>query len=163
MKNISVIISSAILTAVLAVTSVNTFATTVDKDAKEKQHKNHDANGHYYKMKHHFKKLAKRLNLTDEQQEQIKAIHAEQKENKVTNKEKMIAFRNEVKNLLMSSSFDEQAFLNLHNQQQSQFSQMALARVKAKHAVMQILNEEQQEKMLTMKRKGKSHHPFGLF
>ena len=163
MKNISVIISSAILTTVLSLASDSVFAAVVDSEVKKSHYKNNESSSRHHKMKHHFKKLARQLNLTDEQQEKIKAIHAAQNENKTTNKANMTAFRDEVKNLLMSSTFDEQAFLNLHNQQQSQFSQMALARAKAKHAVMQILNEEQQDKMLTMKRKGKGHHPYGLF
>jgi len=169
MKNIPVMISSAILTTVLAVTSVSVYATTPDDKMYEGHGKSHDADGHHnkskhhHKMKHHFKKLSKRLDLSNEQQAQIKAIYAVHKENKESNKKSMIAFRDKVKNLMMSSTFDEEAFLKLHNQQQSQFSQMALARAKSKHAVLQVLNEEQQEKMLVMKGKRKGHHLRGLF
>jgi len=158
MKNTSVIINSAILATVLIMTPVSVYAEPVDVKSVEADHQNHHSANRHTKMRHHFKKMAKRLNLTAEQQDKIKVIYQSQKEDKMAQKESMVIYREQVKSLFMSPTFDEQAFVTLHSQHQSQFSQMALTKAKARHAIMQVLNVEQQEKMLTMKRKGR-----GLF
>jgi len=154
----SVIINGAILATTLIMTSVTAYAESTNNQNVETEHKKNHSTNRHMKMKHHFKKMAKRLNLSDEQKDRIKAIYQAKKEARMTQKESMIAFREQVQSLFMSSTFDDQAFLTLQNQHQSQFSQMALTRAKARHAIMQVLNAEQQEKMLTMKRKGR-----GLF
>jgi Spy/CpxP family protein refolding chaperone len=153
MKNVATIIKCAALASAIVMTSITTYASAAgnvnaDNDQR-KHHITHDGK----KMKRHFKRIAKQLDLTQEQKDKIQAIYAEKSESRALNKETMQAFRQQVKALIMSPTFDEKAFLDLHNQQQSEFSQMALSRAKAKHAVMLVLTADQQEKMIAMKSK----------
>jgi len=98
-------------------------------------------------MKHKFKKMAKYLELTTEQRQQAKTIHQEAKAGRLALKDSLKDFRQQTKLLVMASSFDEQAFLNLQSQYQDSFAQLALIKVKTKYRFMQILTEEQKGKM----------------
>jgi hypothetical protein len=51
---------------------------------------------------------------------------------------------------LIASVFDQQAFIDLQDQYQSHFSEVNLSKAKHKHAYMQVLDEEQQQKMLLL-------------
>jgi len=102
-------------------------------------------------MKHKFKKMAKFLALTKEQRIQVKEIHQQAKESRVALMPNLESFHQQSKALVMAEQFDEQAFINLQSQFQDSFAQMALIKVKSKHAFMQILTQEQKEKMMTMK------------
>jgi len=109
-------------------------------------------------MKQRFKKMAKFLQLSQEQRVQVKAIFKSAKVKKKTNRATMQAFRTQVKSLMMAPVFDDLAFLELHNQHKEQLAQLALDKVKMKHSIMQLLTAEQKEKL--QKFKG---HERGLF
>jgi len=104
-------------------------------------------------MKRHFKKMARHLELTLEQKTSIKAIFKELKSERVAIQESMVGFRQQVKSLMDSAAFDDQAFSELHSQYQTQFAGAALFKAKSKHAMMQILTAEQREKLVTFKGK----------
>jgi Spy/CpxP family protein refolding chaperone len=105
-------------------------------------------------MQHKFKKMARYLDLTDEQREKAKVIHQEAKDSRLALKDSLKGFHQQRKVLIMEDSFNEQAFIDLQSQYQETFSQMALIKAKTKHNFIQLLTEEQNEKM-------KSHKGFG--
>ena len=55
--------------------------------------------------------------------------------------------------LIQAESFDEQAYIALHEANQQNFTALALARAKKKHAVFNVLTTEQQEKWLKIMKK----------
>ena len=105
-------------------------------------------------MQKKFKKMARYLDLTDEQREQAKVIHKEAKTNRLVLKESLKSFHQQSKVLTMEDSFNEQAFIDLQSEYQETFAQMALIKAKSKNSFMKILTEEQREKV-------KSHKRFG--
>lgn len=98
-------------------------------------------------FKHKFKKLAKYLQLSIEQREKVKAIFKQAKTDKMAHRETLLGFKEQVKSLLDAPIFDDNAYVELHNQYQNQLTQGALIKVKAKHAMLQILTAEQREKL----------------
>lgn len=116
----------------------------------------------FHKMsKHKFKKMAKHLNLTQEQKEQMKSIREASREESLPLREKTKEFFDYAKQLKAQESFDEQGFNAMYGQYQEAFAALALQRAKTKHAMYQILTEEQKAKMDELqekrgKRKGKN-------
>ncbi len=109
--------------------------------------------GGYSKMEHQHKSprhklkmMAKVLDLTQEQQTQIRALFTENKQLAKTNRASMKQFKEQVKLLIEAEVFDEAAFMQLHQENQTQFISEALMRAKTKHAVFNILTAEQQTK-----------------
>ena len=111
-----------------------------------------------HKMKHKLKKMARFLDLSDDQKLQVKAIFAEAKENKMALKENRLAYKEQRKLLISAPTFDESAFVSLQQQYQAMFSEAALNKAKVQHAIYQVLTEEQRDKL--NKAKGKRR---GLF
>jgi Spy/CpxP family protein refolding chaperone len=109
-------------------------------------------------MKHKFKKMANFLALTKEQRMQAKEIHQQAKESRVALTPDLESFHQQSKTLVMADQFDEQAFINLQSQFQDSFAQMALIKVKSKHSFMQILTQEQKDKMMKMKNRRMRGH-----
>lgn len=103
-------------------------------------------NKHHKKAKHHFNKMAKKLQLTDEQKMLMKAIHQQSKVDFENTHTEMKAFREQVKSLMEANIFDEQAFSAVYSQYQTTFEQAALLKAKKKHAISKILTVEQKEK-----------------
>ncbi|WP_286271096.1 Spy/CpxP family protein refolding chaperone [Thalassotalea hakodatensis] len=118
--------------------------------------------------KHQLKRMARFLQLDDAQIAQIKTIYQDAKIVKEQNKASRKAFRDEMKALVQSENFTEQAFLTLHQQNQDQLTESALQRAKTKNAIYLVLNDEQREKFAKFqekrknkqkgKRKGKRKH-----
>lgn len=137
----SIIASS---TSVIAADGMNNESTV-------KQPKHH-REGKKQMMKK-FKKMARHLDLNEVQKEKIKAIFAEAKEQKSGFKEIRLAYKEQVNSLMAAAIFDDKAFADIHQQYQAHFADAALLRVKTKHAMMQVLTEEQREKAATLKGK----------
>ena len=116
---------------------------------------------HAHKMgKHKFRKMAKYLDLTQEQKDQMKSIREASREVSLPLREKAKEFFDYTKQLKAQESFDEQGFNAMYNQYQAAFAELALQRAKTKHAMYQVLTEEQKVKMEELrekrsKRKGK--------
>lgn len=96
--------------------------------------------------KHLMKKMARKLDLSDEQQAEIKKIYRAAKEKKIENKSWLKNYRQQVKQLMLAETFDEQAFLNLRQEYNDNFTNMELSKVKTKHAIAQVLTPEQRKK-----------------
>jgi len=116
------------------------------------------AGGHFKKiMGRKFKRMAKYLELTDEQKEQMKTIRQEAKTEGASHKTALREFREQARELTLADNFDESAFSTLQAQYQSNFQQLGLLRAKTKHAMMQVLTEEQQAKWQEFKPKRGRH------
>lgn len=100
-----------------------------------------------------FVKLTRKLDLSESQQTDIKALKSKEKAKIAALKPAMKAFRQKVKSLMSAESFDEQAFSKLHVSNQDVFTAMALVKAKSKFAMKSVLTEEQLEKFRSMKYK----------
>ena len=117
-----------------------------------------ESGGHFKKiMGRKFKRMAKYLELTDEQKEQMKTIRQEAKEEGANHKAALKEFREQAKELTLADNFDESAFTALQAQYQSNFQRLGLLRAKTKHAMMQVLTAEQQAKWQEFKPKRGRH------
>lgn len=122
-------------------------AISVVKKAKgEKQHKGSS-----------YKKYFKRLDLSEEQKEQLKVIHTESKAEFNLYKEDEKSYKNLKKELLAGDTLNEDSLADLYTQYQNTFAAIELVRVKKMFAVKQVLTEEQFTKLTKMmkKKKGK--------
>lgn len=108
-------------------------------------------NGHHMKRK--MKKLAKYLALSEEQKLALRNIMTEQKAERISRKESMLGFRKEMNALSLDSVFNEVQFQLIYDKYHDDFEQRALNKAKTRHAMMQILTEEQREKFSQMKEK----------
>jgi len=100
---------------------------------------------------HNLKRLAKHLDLSAEQRQQMKVIKEQSKLTNMAIHQELKAFKAEVKPLIMAETFDESAFTALQSQYQSAFAQMALQKAKTRHQIFQLLTDEQKEKMQAMR------------
>lgn len=105
------------------------------------------------RMSHHIKKMARYLQLTEEQQVQMKTIRENTSAEKEEFKQSMESFHDQKKALMTASEFDDEGFSALFVKYQGNFEQMALIKAKSKHAMYQLLNEEQQAKFNDFKSK----------
>jgi protein CpxP len=96
--------------------------------------------------------IMSKLDLTEEQTTQIKAI-------KTASKEQMQAIKGErdeskkaaLESLFTAPTFDEQAFMEMQREKSEKMHQGALIIAKAKHATYQVLTAEQKEKYAQLK------------
>jgi len=123
---------------------------------------NAQENNHYVSSEHHgyaedngkhkkhiarkLNKMAKYLTLSEEQKVKMKAIFQQAKEERSKHKDEMRGFKEQVRSLLDTVVFDEKSYIELHNQYADQFASAALHKAKTKHAMLQILTEEQRDK-----------------
>lgn len=152
MKNkLSVLLASTLL--ITSLSSISAFGSDFEHEKNfTKGSMIHEGKGKHF-LKHRFKRIARFLNLTEEQHQKAKEIMQQTKVSRLALKENMQSFHQESKILIMAETFDEQAFLNLQRMHQDSFVQMGLIKMKSKHGFMQILTNEQKEKMKTFKSK----------
>lgn len=139
------IVLAAVTSGVLLAPAVNATPFMGEEHHMQRSHKG-------AKM---MKKMARHLELSDEQVAEIKAI---KKQSRAENDElriSMKAFREQVKALKDNVDFDEQAFSAIYLQYQDTFAQIAMQKAKSRHAMYQVLNEEQRAKWETLKQKRK--------
>lgn len=148
-----------LLTSVLflAVFSIAPIQQTYAEDNKMHKQKveQSDRKGKKHHMMRQFKKIAKKLKLSDEQKVKVKEVFKQAKIKRENNKEVMKDYKLQVKNLIESPVFDEQAFNDLHSQYQDKFSEFALHRAKNRQAIFQILTTEQREKLAKVKQRNR--------
>ena len=92
------------------------------------------------------------LELTESQKDQLKALHqAHQTENQAlrdANQADKAAHQAKIKALLADPSFDDQQAQALISEGSAKHQAMALKQLQRKHAMLQLLTPEQQEKFL---------------
>jgi len=111
-------------------------------------------------MRHMLKKMAKKLELSQSQKQQVKSIVQQAKIENSELKVTMLAFKEKNKVLMLAESFDEQAFLLLHQEYQSSMTDVALTKAKTRHAILSVLTTEQKTKWLSMKHQNRNARPF---
>lgn len=99
-------------------------------------------------------KILKQLDLTSEQQADIDAIRAAQKEQGEAQREAMQTARESHKAamqaLMTNETFDENEAIRLLDEKSAQKQANALARMRSHHAIMQVLTPAQQEQFLEL-------------
>lgn len=111
-----------------------------------------------------------KLQLTEAQQAQLKAIFAEQttqmkalRGDKGSMKDNRIAYKEKKDALLATHAFDENAARELIKARQEKGEQFALIKMKSEHAIWQVLNAEQRESYQEIKKQlRKKGHKKGL-
>jgi len=142
-KSLKTIVSVSALSAIIALSSISSAHAYYDDFALDAP-KNHQKMGKFHKkMK---QRMIKALDLTEQQQAQIKAIRTQAKDDNQSTREALKAFKQEAKELVQAETFDEQAFTALQQSYQASFTEAGLAKAKSKHAIFNILTAEQQEK-----------------
>ncbi len=104
-------------------------------------------------------KMAIMLDLSQDQQDKIKAIKQTAKLSHVNLRMSMKAFHAEVKALMQAEYFDEQAFTQLQSKYQSTSAQLALMKAKTKHAISKVLTDKQRTKWFQLMKMKKGHGP----
>ncbi|ALO41089.1 Spy/CpxP family protein refolding chaperone [Pseudoalteromonas phenolica] len=102
------------------------------------------------------KRAVAALDLTVDQQAQIKSIitelKADKKDKKVERKENREAFRA----LVEADSFDEDKAKSLMSDIKAERSELIMAHLKSRHQIWQLLTVEQREKLTEMREKRKN-------
>jgi len=150
---------------VLLVTSLSALSLAVSANPVngERVHKTyqgeHQQNIHQKMMHKRFKHMAKELDLTKEQRQQVKEIFNNAKEQRATHQPMMKVFHQSMETLLTASTFDEQAILALKANYKPTFDQLALIKAKSRYDMFALLTEEQKDKWRLMQEKRMTRHP----
>lgn len=148
----SVLALSSVLT-VTACTSVNATTDTAPTTTKMQHHKKGGMRG-----------PMAQLDLTAEQQAQIKAIMQEkysgQKNDRTKYQAERAQMQQQIQALTSASTLNNAAVNRLADQQAAKTKQRFIKRVQTQHAISQVLTAEQRQKMAQLKseRKAKGHH-----
>ncbi|MGQ8365964.1 Spy/CpxP family protein refolding chaperone [Glaciecola sp. 1036] len=95
----------------------------------------------------YFKQFGKNMNLSEEQQSQIKQLWDTQHSQLAALKPQMMLHKQAERELIAAEEFDEQAYLALHQENIDTQVQMQLIRQKTRFDMMQILTPEQKKSM----------------
>ena len=133
------------------------FADTVNTPSKEDRMARQ-------KMKHEkrLEAMAEILDLSEAQQEQIRALHEQERVAMEETLQQMREGREQMRDLLESYTFNEVAIRNLAKAQESLKTELFVSRAKVRHEVFQLLTSEQQElskKLKPLLHKQEKHHP----
>ena len=148
------LLTSVLLLAAISAAPIQQVYAEGNQMQKQKAEQNDRRGKMHHKMRS-FKRIAKKLDLSDEQRVKVKEIFEQAKIKRVTNKEVMKDYKLQVKNLIEAPVFDDEAFNDLHSQYQDKFSEFALLMAKNKHAISQVLTTEQREKLAKLKQKNR--------
>lgn len=146
-KPVKSVVSTSVLAAVLAFSSIANVNATVDDISVDSPWQFQRGGDHGEHMR---KRMIKKLELSEQQQVQIQALKTQAKEQHELLRDSMKAFKAEEKALLQANVFDEQAYIALHSAYQSIFAQRALTKAKTRHAIFNVLTAEQQVKWLSI-------------
>jgi Spy/CpxP family protein refolding chaperone len=122
----------------------------------EKKKATKDRNGKSAQKK--MLRLTKALSLTAEQQTQLIVMMEVNKTLRLANKKESMTIKSQLASVVQAASFDEDAWLAIHSDNQPQKLDMAVRKAKARFDVLSVLNEEQREKFAAImkeNRKGK--------
>ena len=103
-----------------------------------------------------MKMMARHLDLTELQKDQMRELLIGAKEGAEQRKIEFGNYQSQMKALIQADEFDEEAFNALNETYQPMFKEKALAKARMKHAMYQLLDAEQREKLETMKSKRSS-------
>ena len=119
------------------------------------------------KGKHHYGKgpdmerLAKRLDMTEEQRAQMKMIRNKYREMKVDLRDRMRQNRSELRELSRQADFDEAAIRRLAEKQGDLKAEMIVLQARQRADLGTILTEEQRARLQQMRMRKHHRHPDG--
>ena len=118
---------------------------------------NHDSHKHAKKHQGHGGMyILKKLDLSDEQKTEVKAIMKNAKEQKKGLHESLKAYKQALSDLINRTDYSEQAVRSLQAQYQSVFADKAVIKANASHQINALLTPEQQAKKAEIKAKMKA-------
>ena len=141
-------------------TSQSVSALGHDKSLNQAEQQSQHASKRGHQVKSKLKRLAKHLDLTKAQKTAFREIFATEKNTRKAQREHMASFKNELKKLSLSNRFDETQFDLIYEKYQSDFKADVWEKAKKRHAMMQILTPEQQDKLQKL---SKNKRGSGLF
>ncbi len=115
----------------------------------------HGGNGH-----HMMKRMFSKLDLSEEQQTQVKALREQMKADMqaLRGDSERSNMRDLMKSIVQAETFDEDAFRAMLADKQAKKTEAAVIKAKMKNGVWNTLNAEQQAKMTEMmESRGKRH------
>lgn len=115
----------------------------------ERGHHGGGHGGHHFMMKRMFSKL----DLSEQQQEEVKGIMSAFKTQMQEKKEGRSEFKDQMKALVQSDSFDEAAVRALIESKQASRVDAGVAKARMKNQIWNVLNSEQQAKLTEMMEK----------
>jgi protein CpxP len=134
-------------------------ASLAEKTSKRaSKHDNSDGLKHNKKGKKRMKRLIKALDLNDEQIAGFKAIDEATQAKKLASKETGKAHHAQMKDIIRATTFDESAWLALHDNALNDMVERKLIDLKAKYDKGAILSAEQKEKFEKIKKKMERKH-----
>lgn len=137
-------------------TSQSASAIGHDKSLNQTEQQGQHTSKRDHQVKSKLKRLAKHLDLTKTQKTALREIFVKEKSTRKAQRERMASFRGELRKLSVSSDFDETQFDLIYEEYQNDFKVAALEKAKIRHAMMQVLTPEQQNKMQKLaKKKGR--------
>ncbi|WP_105169213.1 Spy/CpxP family protein refolding chaperone [Pseudoalteromonas sp. T1lg23B] len=116
--------------------------------------------GHGHHDKHFLltEKAAAKLNLTQAQQDKIAQILEQKKTAMKALKTSRVEHKDEFKALMENDYFDEQQAKALIAKRSEAKNEALLAKLKSKHQIRQVLNQEQRDKLAKMKHREMERH-----
>ena len=102
----------------------------------------------------HFARLAKALDLTDAQKEQVKTILETEREKVAPFRQKLGETREKIRRAVEAEPFDEAAVRSLASSQNETRTELMVSRARVKSQIFALLSPEQRER-------AKKFHPWG--
>lgn len=130
-----------------------TLLTTLSFSTLAKDHKQ-GARGD--EMQRHMRQVMSKLDLSNEQQEQIKAIQVSRKEQMKSLKVDFSEHRQRIAELIKAPEFDEVAFTNIQAKMADNKMQLSLITAKSMHQMYQVLTPEQRQEFEQYRQKRQS-------
>lgn len=112
----------------------------------------------------HFARMAKELNLTEDQKTQIKTILESERQNAAPLRKQLAENREEMRKAIESQPFDESAVRALATRQNAARVELIVSRARVKSQIHALLTPEQRDmaKKLRAEGKGRHGHPHGM-
>jgi Spy/CpxP family protein refolding chaperone len=88
-------------------------------------------------------RLADRLNLIDEQRAEVEAIQREARQQMVVLKDRMKANRSQIRDLVGSEDYDENAVRRVAGEQGDLRAEVIMLRARMRHDMKRVLNDDQ--------------------
>ncbi|MCP4293788.1 MAG: Spy/CpxP family protein refolding chaperone [bacterium] len=106
---------------------------------------------------HRLEMMAKRLELTEDQQSTIKVLFENSRDEGLQKRKEMKRLRNEIKGEMLKDNPSENTVLDLNEKMGELKTEMKALRLKTRLAVRKELTDEQRDKMLVMGERGSRH------
>lgn len=130
-------------TAVVLASSLSLSGVALADDNSEGHDKKRGCHKAMMKPQDKLRKVLRKLDLSDEQREQVKAIKAAKKDKSQAVKAKMKQYHEEMRTLIESDNYSEDAVLNLRAQYQTTFDEKAVLFASSMNEINALLTDEQ--------------------